>query len=551
MNTNLELKFDMRTIEHLGIKMYSRLPNALAELVANAFDADAKVVNIHFFDETEKKIIVQDNGLGMSFEEINDKFLVIGRKRRNDDSKRETDFGRKITGKKGLGKLALFGIAKTIEIVTKKRGESSATVFKLNWDDILNSEGSYNPTYYKIEKDKDFQGTQITLSSLERTTGFNIEDISISLSKLFNFFNNDFKVFLYTNSDKSPKEVTKELKYTRIEKEFEWDIVDLVNSIESTYPEKVKLRGRIITSKKPMNQTLRGITLYANGRLVNAQGFFDVSEGPVAFSYMSGWIDADFLDELPKDVISTDRQSLNWDMDDTKSLLSFLQNLMRKLVTKWNIERKSKKLSETKKNLNIESWCNTMPDDMKNKLLNVIEKVSNKLEVDGTETKQIVDSLHSLIPEYPLYHFRHINPSIQKVSKSFYESKNYYTAFIEAIKFYVNAVESKSGKNIREDFKLMGAAFGEEKEPLKTTERFKKRPNGTNFSEDTLKSIERGQKHLSMGIVAGGRNPLSHEVCEDLRITGLFTESDCLDLLSLLSHLTKRLEESQKINFDD
>lgn len=112
MNTNLELKFDMRTIEHLGIKMYSRLPNALAELVANAFDADAKVVNIHFFDETEKKIIVQDNGLGMSFEEINDKFLVIGRKRRNDDSKRETDFGRKITGKKGLGKLLCLGLRK-------------------------------------------------------------------------------------------------------------------------------------------------------------------------------------------------------------------------------------------------------------------------------------------------------------------------------------------------------------------------------------------------------------------------------------------------------
>ena len=42
MSTNeekLQLKFDPRTIEHLGIKMYSQLPYALAELVANAYDA--------------------------------------------------------------------------------------------------------------------------------------------------------------------------------------------------------------------------------------------------------------------------------------------------------------------------------------------------------------------------------------------------------------------------------------------------------------------------------------------------------------------------------
>lgn len=40
MNTNeenLQLRFDPRTIEHLGIKMYSQLPYALAELVANAY----------------------------------------------------------------------------------------------------------------------------------------------------------------------------------------------------------------------------------------------------------------------------------------------------------------------------------------------------------------------------------------------------------------------------------------------------------------------------------------------------------------------------------
>ena len=53
MNTNeekLQLKFDPRTIEHLGIKMYSQLPYALAELVANAYDAGASNANIFLYD---------------------------------------------------------------------------------------------------------------------------------------------------------------------------------------------------------------------------------------------------------------------------------------------------------------------------------------------------------------------------------------------------------------------------------------------------------------------------------------------------------------------
>ena len=87
----LQLRFDPRTIEHLGIKMYSRLPYALAELVENAYDAGAETVDIKLYDNdvTDKKIIISDDGDGMSFQEVNENFLVIGRKRRETDEKRE------------------------------------------------------------------------------------------------------------------------------------------------------------------------------------------------------------------------------------------------------------------------------------------------------------------------------------------------------------------------------------------------------------------------------------------------------------------------------
>ena len=40
-NQKLEMSFDPQTIEHLGVKMYSQLPNAIAELIANSYDAES------------------------------------------------------------------------------------------------------------------------------------------------------------------------------------------------------------------------------------------------------------------------------------------------------------------------------------------------------------------------------------------------------------------------------------------------------------------------------------------------------------------------------
>lgn len=39
---HLKMNFDPQTIEHLSVKMYSHIPNAIAELIANSYYADAK-----------------------------------------------------------------------------------------------------------------------------------------------------------------------------------------------------------------------------------------------------------------------------------------------------------------------------------------------------------------------------------------------------------------------------------------------------------------------------------------------------------------------------
>src|SRR5690606_32868899 len=107
----LKMTFDPMTIEHLGVRMYSTLPPVISELIANAYDANAELVTVILNDDNEiKEIVVEDDGDGMLFDEINEKFLKIGRNRRDDEGDEPTEKGRRVIGKKGLGKLSFFGI---------------------------------------------------------------------------------------------------------------------------------------------------------------------------------------------------------------------------------------------------------------------------------------------------------------------------------------------------------------------------------------------------------------------------------------------------------
>jgi hypothetical protein len=51
---------------------------------------------------------------------------------------------------------------------------------------------------------------------------------------------------------------------------------------------------------------------------------------------------------------------------------------------------------------------------------------------------------------------------------------------------------------------------------------------------------------MSAGMMSGVRNPIAHEEISELRDSRLFTENDCLDMLSLLSHLFRRLDDAEK-----
>lgn len=541
-----ELRFDPKTIEHLGVKMYSTLPPALSELISNAYDADASEVEVTFHEQNGApvSITVKDNGSGMSAQDIQERFLVIGRNRRTEDGDQPSPkYGRMPTGKKGLGKLALFGLAKKIVLNTVK--DLKRNRFELDWEKLLASGSVYMPdSDVQDEEARVGNGTSISLKELKRKSSFDLESTADSLAKIF-IVDNDFKILL-KNTDGQIVEVTNERRYAQIDQEFMWEKHG-VELDEFEYFDDVEFN--LITGKKPIKPSsgLRGITIFSRGKLVNAPEFFSHSTSSHFYQYLTGWIKADFIDLLDEDVISTNRQAINWEHEKMAEFREWLSDLVSKVGVSWREKRKNKKDDdfEEKTGIDKEKWLSTLPENIRNP----VEKIVNTLSTDeGVDESfhPIVLAVHQLAPEYPNLHWRHLHPEIREASGQGYIDQNYYSAFLEAAKRYANRVREYSALSIEQDSPLMGAAFGlDESKPIKVASGFL-RTNGTSFAVNTIKNIEGAQMKLSQGVVEGGRNVVAHEEVLDLSQSGLFSEKDCLDLLSLISHLMCRIEEANK-----
>ena len=543
-NQKLEMSFDPQTIEHLGVKMYSQLPNAIAELIANSYDAESPEVHIILKDNEEgKSIAVVDKGVGMSFDEINENFLRIGRKRRESDSGLSPNGKRKVTGRKGLGKLAFFGIGDTIQIVTKKNGE--CVNFTMNWNDIIHSKTpNYEPQYTIESCNPQEQGTTIILTNLKRKTAFDPEELAGSLARLFDFFDDDFVADITLN-DNVPIPIDKTLRYRNIDAQFTWNVPVFIEDKEH-YLYKKNIIGELLATEKPLKPGLRGITLYAHGRMVNAPEFFGVGESSHFYSYLTGWLDVDFVDEQEEDIISTDRQSLSWDLQITSELRDNLKQLLSLVERNWRTQRKAdrqRKITEKTK-VDVGQWYPTLTPDIQKGVEKIVDSVVENSELESDKQSEVVGALHALIPEYAQYHWRRLHQAVKDASYADYKNADFYRAVEETIKRYQTKVQEKSNCN-EDGQKLMLKVFGKDNAILSVSSNYKKK-NGTDFSNSTKENVEEGQKFMSAGVMSGVRNPIAHEEIAELKESGLFTENDCLDMLSLLSHLCRRLDDAVK-----
>ena len=432
-----EMRFDPQTIKHLGLRMYSTLPPALAEIISNAYDADADNVTIHLAEQDGRptEIRIVDDGIGLSFAEVNDKFLVIGRNRRAAEGDNPSKKHKRLpTGKKGLGKLALFGLAKTITVLTRQSGKLNE--FILDWDDLNAAIGNYRPRVTRINEDtEEADGTVITLTGLKRKSPFDVNGLADSLSRIF-IFDGSFKLILESSSgDKIG--INNKRKYSTLDQEFKWNVGPPPLVPEgSVY--SGKLAGQLLTSEKPITPSsgLRGITLYSRGKLVNAPEFFSSSTSSHFYQYLTGWISVDFIDILEEDIISTNRQSLDWEHLEMAKLRIFLSEIVSQVNVEWRRKRKEKKDEELKKKTGIDTqvWMSTLPEGIRGNAEQIIASLGGE---DALEKfTPVIKALHEIIPEYPELHWRHLHIGLKERVKSYYINKQFGDAASQGVQIY-------------------------------------------------------------------------------------------------------------------
>ena len=354
-----KMKFDIGTIKHLGLQMYSTLPPVIGELVANAWDANATVVEITIpedqINQQTSEIIISDNGIGMSDMDVREKYLIIGRDRREKERTDKTPppHERKIMGRKGIGKFSAFGIAKEIVVESVKNGEVSH--FRMNYDELLERADERFIELPRLPATQSVSiGTKITLRYFTKFKNrrIPIDTVRRGLARRFAVIGekHNFEVIINGTpisvaerdlkrllaKDMNGEPYLWEYDNVEIEEETGWTVSGWIGALERT------------TSK--IDGINRGIVLMARGKLVQEPFVFDAVVGrQYALSYLIGELHTEFVDE-GEDTISTTRNSLVWETEANTALKEWGAKKVNKIASLWAKKRRQDKEKQLEEN---------------------------------------------------------------------------------------------------------------------------------------------------------------------------------------------------------
>lgn len=138
-NQVLKWRFDISTFRLIGRDLITDRVTALFELVKNCYDANATEVTITFDNvgldkNRESSISIKDDGIGMSFTDIKDKWMVIGTSNKRSNPFSPEPFYRKCVGEKGIGRFAVDKLGDKVNIITKQSEEKQWLDVEIDWE---------------------------------------------------------------------------------------------------------------------------------------------------------------------------------------------------------------------------------------------------------------------------------------------------------------------------------------------------------------------------------------------------------------------------------
>ena len=389
MANRYTMRISRLTVDKLGVKLYDRVSAVIAELISNSYDADATEVTVRapmgqylatraggIQSDKGCRIEVEDNGVGMTPEQTQDFFLVVGAERRNDKCRGSNSpiYDRKVMGRKGVGKLAPFGICKVIEVISSGGDRVSQSVdgkvqegfetshILLNYDDIVAkdnpSEGDYPPIPGELDGTlQEKAGTKIVLTEFNYRRVPEMETLARQISQRFGISSSNWKITLEDNTKtiSSPD-------FTRTVGQFDVETMPNTriyfpteeaanrsvigpdgNPLSGLEPgfdhenEFYPVRGWIAYSKEPYKDDLMaGVRIYCRGKIAAQTPVFGRGAGFTGEhnvrSYLVGELHADWLDE-EEDLIQTDRLDILWSDELGMAFQQWGQQIVKRIGT--------------------------------------------------------------------------------------------------------------------------------------------------------------------------------------------------------------------------
>ncbi len=281
---NLRFKVDSR-IATLLSQEYSSTEKALKELIDNAWDADAQQVSITLPPPmSDEPIVIEDDGTGMTAQELNAHYLKIASDRRTKRGERTPSKHRTIKGRKGVGKFSGFMAASVMTLTTRTRG----------------TEVSFTLSLAQLEKVTDIERLPITPTI--KPCAPKLHGTKIILSSLH-------QGLIYPDSNRLRQILIQE--YGR-QKDFNIVIDEkplAIDDLDGTYTEEttslpntgeINLRFSISRGKTSLREP--GITLMVDGKAVGKPSFFGLDQcdsfPPKLLRKMYGEIEANGLSEF-------------------------------------------------------------------------------------------------------------------------------------------------------------------------------------------------------------------------------------------------------------
>ena len=365
------LRISRLTIDKLGVKLYDKVSAAVAELIANSYDADATKVVVELplgtelatkglkgAQPTDKgfEIVVRDDGHGMAPDEARAFYLQVGRDRREHSEQGGKSRGkqRPVMGRKGIGKLAPFGICRLIEVLSSGgplvEGKGYLTThFLLDYNKIVTD--TDQPVPLEVGSDdntySENSGTTIRLTTFLPKRVPDADTFRRQIATRFALAASDFTIQIVDTRQKPPVESEIEKFKVPVVEETKVDVSN--RPVVTDDSEQLSVSGWLAMAKDSYkDEESAGVRIYARGKIVATTRDF---EQPAGFtgefmmrSYLVGEVHADWLDDDEgEDLIRTDRQSILWDSDRGQALRSWGAKLIKEIAAKSSKPRRERK----------------------------------------------------------------------------------------------------------------------------------------------------------------------------------------------------------------